>query len=273
MSEFEFQRFLTIGQHLPTGSVIHRLDPRTRLVCGGILLITITLAPSLMGLVIALVVLLALILLARIPMSYALKGLIPPLPFIAFLALLQILFAAGSEATEPLWTWWIIRVSAGSLLSGARLLLRFSALILTVTLFSATTSVTETVRGLESLLSPLAHLGLPVQDLVLLVQVALRFLPLLAREAERIAKSQASRGAEWGTGKGGLLHKIRQALPILVPLFLISLQRAESMAVAMEARGYRSTGRRTSYVSLKLERLDAFAMGIILLITLIVLAC
>ena len=118
------------------------------------------------------------------------------------------------------------------------------------------------VLGLDRLLRPLAALGLPTQDFVLMVQVSLRFLPLLAREAERIAKAQASRGAEWGTGRGGLLRRARQALPILVPLFLTTLQRAETMAVAMEARGYRGKGR-ASMTELHFRRADGIALALV----------
>jgi len=127
------------------------------------------------------------------------------------------------------------------------------------------------VLGLERLLRPVGRLGLPIQDFVLMIQVALRFLPLLAREAERIAKSQASRGAEWGTGRGGLLRRTRQALPILVPLFLVSLQRAEALAMAMEARGYRSDGRRTSMVALNFRRGDYLALLLSLIASAVIL--
>jgi len=260
MSEFEFQRYVTIGQYIPTGSVIHRLDPRTRILGAKALLLAVTLTPGLAGLGIGLGIVGALTRIAQVPLRYVLKGLLAPIPFIAILALLQVFLTPHPDATPPLWTWGPLRISTPGLANGARVLLRFPALILLLTTASACTSTPEMVRGLEAVLRPLSRLKLPVQDLVLMVQVALRFLPLLAREAERIAKSQASRGAVWGTGRGGPIRRVRQALPILVPLFLVSLQRAESLAVAMDARGYRSFGERTSLVTLQFRFADAAAL-------------
>jgi energy-coupling factor transport system permease protein len=266
MSDFEFQRFITIGQYLPTQSPIHRLDPRTRLVAAGLLLVAITAAPRLLGLALSIVVVVCLMRLARIPLRYAWKGIIAPLPFILILVALQILLSPRSEV-QPWVAYGPLRISEAGVINGVKILLRFPALILTITLMSACTTTTEAVRGLDNLLRPLAKLGIPVQDFILMVQVALRFLPLLAREAERIAKSQASRGADWGTGRGGLLARARQALPILVPLFLVSLTRAENLALAMEARGYRGQAGRTSLVTLHFQRRDALALLLIAALT------
>ncbi len=271
MSEFEFQRFIAIGQYLPTESPVHRLDPRTRLIGALLILIAVTAAPNLLGLGVALVGIVGITALARVPLGYALRGLLPPLPFIIFLAVLQSLLGPAGDDMVPIFAWGPFHLSVTSLLNGAAILLRFPALILTITAFSAATSTTAIVRGLDALLQPLASLGLPAQDLVLMVQVALRFLPLLAREAERIAKSQASRGAEWGTGRGKLLRRVRQALPILIPLFLVSLQRAENLALAMEARGYRSQGRRSSIITLRFRLADGLALTACLLLATLVL--
>jgi energy-coupling factor transport system permease protein len=268
MDNFEFQRYVTIGQHIPTGSTIHHLDPRTRILGALLVLLAVTATPNLLGLGIALVAVLILIGVAQVPIGYALKGLLAPLPFILFLVALQIVLspaqlaggAAGDQPLAVLWHWGPFTVSTAGIINGMKVLLRFPSLILIITLFSASTSTAETVHGLASLLGPLQRLRLPVQDLVLMIQVALRFLPLLAREAERIVKSQASRGAEWGTGRAGLLRRARQALPILIPLFLVSLQRAENLATAMEARGYRSFSERTSLVQLSFRIADVIAL-------------
>jgi energy-coupling factor transport system permease protein len=112
---------------------------------------------------------------------------------------------------------------------------------------------------------------MPVHDIVLMVQIALRFIPLLADEAERIAKSQASRGANWGTGRGGPIQRTQQVLPMLLPLFLTSLERAEAMAMAIEARGYRSRGQRTSAITLNYQGADVAAGLVVLTLTLLIL--
>ena len=286
MNEFEFQRFVTIGQYLPTGSVIHRLDPRARLLAGALLLLAVTFSPHPVGLGIALLTLLGTLKLARVPLKYALRGLLPPLPFILFLALLQIFLGTQGNATTvplastsvrlellglPLWLW-------SRILDALTLLMRFAALILGISLISFCISTTEIIHGLSSLLKPLTLLGLPTHDFVLMIQVALHFLPLLAREAEYIAKAQASRGAEWGIkqkqGLGrsllNIFKRVRQALPLLVPLFLTTLRRAENLALAMEARGY-SAAKRTSIATLHFRWADGIALSLTLGISLLVL--
>ncbi|HOT90231.1 MAG TPA: energy-coupling factor transporter transmembrane component T [Anaerolineae bacterium] len=259
MHDFEFLRFVNIGQYLPTGSPIHRLDPRARLLAGLVLLMAVTVAPHWGGVLIALITLITLLKIARVPLGYALKGLAAPLPFLAFLALLQVFFGPR-DGVPLLVNWGPLAISPASLLNGALLLARFAALILTLGLISFCISTTEIVHGLDALLAPFTKIGLPTHAFVLMVQVTLRFLPLLALEAERIAKSQASRGAEWGTGRGGVLRRARQAFPLLIPLFLTGLQRAENLALAMEARGYRGGKGRTSMMVLHFRRADGVAL-------------
>lgn len=262
MADFEFLRYVTVGQYLATGSPLHRLDPRTRLVGSALLLIAVTAAPHLAGLGLALGATLGALLVARIPLRYALRGLLPPLPFIGFLALLQIIVGPRTEAAPALLALGPLRISGADLLAGAMLLARFVALILLISLQSAIISTSELVHGLQALLKPLTAVGLPTHDVVLMAQVTLRFLPLLALEAERIAKAQASRGADWGAGKAGLLRRVRQTLPLLVPLFLNSLQRAEALALAMEARGYTGGKERTSMTELHFGARDLVALSI-----------
>ena len=270
MNDFEFLRFVTVGQYLPTGSVVHRLDPRTRLLAGVGLLIAATVAPHLLGLGIALATLLIVLMMAQISVGYALKGLLPPLPFVVFLAVLQVFFGPQGVDIDQLLAWGPIHVSWVSLMSGVLLVARFVTLILIISTITFCISTTEIVRGLEGLLAPLTKAGLPTQDFVLMVQVTLRFLPLLAQEAERIAKSQASRGAEWGTGRRGVLRRTRQAMPMLVPLFLTSLQRAENLALAMEARGYQGGEGRTSMIELRFRGVDVVALALTAVITAVV---
>jgi energy-coupling factor transport system permease protein len=233
------------------------------LVGGALLVGAITFAPSWRGLIAGLVAALAGLALARVPLGYALRGLLPPLPFLLFLALLQVLFGFGAEGGKVLLDYPPVVISTTDLVAAGELLLRFAALILAISLVSLTLSTTELVRGLESLLRPLAAVGLPTHDFVLMVQVTLRFVPLLAQEAERIAKAQASRGAEWGTRGGGLLKRVRQAMPLILPLFLTALRRAENLALAMAARGYAGRGR-TSRVVLRFGAGDALAVGVAL---------
>ena len=128
------------------------------------------------------------------------------------------------------------------------LLLRFACLILVLSLSSFTISNSQLIQGLGQLLAPFGRLGLPVADWVMAVQVMLRFLPLLAQVAERIARAQASRGAVWGTRKGSLFSRVRQVVPLTIPLFIMALRRAENMALAMEARAFQRRSRTVALV-------------------------
>ena len=208
----------------------------------------------------ALGVVLLLLVLARIPPGFALRGLLPPLPFLLFLAVLQVLFPVRAGPSTILVDLGWIHITTAGVWAGITLILRFSALILALGLGSYVISTVEFIRGLESLLSPLNRLGIPTTDFVMMVQVMLRFIPFLAMGAERIAKAQASRGADWGTRRGGLLQRVRQVFPLLVPLFLTGLRRAESLALAMESRGYANRSRHTSMIELAFRLKDGLAV-------------
>jgi ABC-type cobalt transport system, permease component CbiQ and related transporters len=260
MNEFEFLRYMTIGQYIPTGSILHRLDARIRLLATVIILGAVTFAIHPLGLGIGLAIILIGFWVARIPISYGLRGMLAPLPFLIFLAILQVFFNPHAVSSPLLFKWGIVHITVSDLWAGGMLLMRFMSLIMGLTLVSAVISATEIINGLEGLLSPLNRIGLPVQDFVLMVQVTLHFIPFLAQAAERIAKAQASRGADWGTHSGGIFQRVRQVLPLIVPLFLTSLRRAENLALAMEARGYGSKSRRTSMVVMSLRASDVVAL-------------
>jgi energy-coupling factor transport system permease protein len=148
---------------------------------------------------------------------------------------------------------------------------RFVALILVLSLMSFCLSTSETITSLSDLLSPLSKIGIHSMDFVMIFQVAMRFLPLLAQSAERIAKAQASRGAEWGAGRGNLLVQVRRIIPLIVPLFLISLRRAETMALAMDARAYGLKNQRSSLYDLTFGWRDGvfLAVGVGLMATIL----
>jgi energy-coupling factor transport system permease protein len=261
MNNFEYLRLVNLGQYIPTGSWIHRLDPRARILATILLLAAVTFAPSPAGLVLALGIVLLLLVLARIPLAFALRGLLPPLPFLLILAVLQVLFPVRADPSTVLVDFGWIQITTAGIRAGIMLLLRFSALILTLGLGSYVISTAEFIRGLESLLTPLNRLRIPTADFVMMIQVMLRFIPFLAMGAERIAKAQASRGADWGTRRGGPLQRVRQAFPLLVPLFLTGLRRAESLALAMESRGYANRSRHTSMIELEFRLKDALAIA------------
>lgn len=256
MSEFEFLRNITIGQYLPTGSWLHQRDPRARIIGLTLLVLAVTFSPRIFGLLVCLGILLIGLLVGKIPIQYVLRGIIPFLPILLLIAFLQIIFNPYQDI-QPAWitigTW---NLSSVDFLAAGIVLIRFAALVIAVSLGSFCLSTFELTQGLEALLSPLNRLHLATQDLVLMTQITLRFLPILAQSAERIAKAQASRGASWGDRKSGLIQRVKQYYPLLLPLFLTSLRRAENLALAMDARGYSSANRRTIMAELKFGWMD-----------------
>jgi energy-coupling factor transport system permease protein len=245
MSDFEFLPSATIGQYIPTGSILHRIDPRAKLIGFGILMMAITFSVSKVGVGIGLIAVILGILISRVPLKFALKGLIPPLPFMVIIAVLQFFFYPN-PGTSIIFRLGPVILSLAGILSGILIILRFFTLILAISLMSFVTSTSELIQGLQKLLSPLNRIGIHTMDLVMVFQVTLRFIPFLAQSAERIAKAQASRGAEWGGKSKGLLNRVRQIVPLIIPLFTTSLRRSETMALAMDARAYGFNANRTS---------------------------
>jgi energy-coupling factor transport system permease protein len=255
-SEFEFLRGLPFGPYLPVDSPMHRLDPRTRILIILILMAALLVASRPVGLVIGLVVSLGAYALARAPFGPLLRGWRSALPFLLFLALLHILLRSGGTDGAVLIEVGPLALSAEELWAGISLLLRFTGFMTVLSLAMAILSESELTRGLEALLSPLAAIHLPVNDFITAIQVMLRYFPLLAQVAERIAKAQAARGADWRPAGGNFIQRARQMAPVIVPLFVSSLRRAENMALAMDARGYGSLPIRTSMVSLHFRGAD-----------------
>lgn len=245
MSDFEFLPSASLGEYLPTGSILHRMDARAKLTAFTMLVIAITFSHSPVGVTFSLSLVLLGLLIAKVPLKMAIKGLLAPLPFLLFIALLQVFLFPGSSS-EALITIGPVHITAAGILAGVIVILRFSALILTLSLMTYCISTSEMIQGLQRLLSPLNRIGIPTMDFVMVVQVTLRFLPFLAQSAERIAKAQASRGADWGTKTRGLASRIRQVVPLIIPLFVTSLRRTETLALAMDARAYGVNKNRTS---------------------------
>jgi energy-coupling factor transport system permease protein len=266
MSEFELFRTVTIGQYLPTGSLVHRLDPRVKLLSFGLLVAAVSFNGYYVGNAILVCTTLLLLLLSEVPLNYAMTGLRPALPLVLVLALMQVLvppqsFLGSSEACSIMIDWHFIHVTDCT----ARLIIvsavRFFQLILLTNLLTFSTTTTELAHGTESLLRPLQRVGLPAHELAMTLTIALRFVPTFARELERIMKAQVSRGADFG-GQSRLrfIHQTRRLLPLLVPLFLNALQRAEELVLAMEARCYMGGRGRSHLMQLESRPVDYLAL-------------
>ena len=268
MGEFDFLSRVPLGQYVPTNSVIHRLDPLAKIIMFGALLIAITFTPSRAGLGIGVAVLFIALLLSRVNVGFALKGLLAPLPFLVIIAIIQVLFY--SSALDPVMLFSIgkLHITLAGVLAGAMLLIRFCALILCLSLGSFVISTSELLHGMTRILNPLNRFGIHTMDFIMVIQVMLRFLPFLAQSAERIAKAQASRGADWGGKKKGLLNRIKQVVPMLIPLFTTSLRRSENLALAMDARAYGILEHRTSMVEIHFSWMDGITVLISIMVSL-----
>jgi len=264
MEDFELLRNVTIGQYLPTGSLLHRLDPRTKIVGLGLLLLAIIAHNAASGLLVGLLIVLGLVVLARVPLGFALGGLKPALPVLVLLAALQLFFGWGAfnASCQPLWSWWVLSITPCSVQAVIVLLGRFTALILLTSLLTLTTNISELAHGAEALLRPLQRLGVPADELAMVFTIALRFVPTLAQQLEKLLKAQAARGADIHGGSNPV-QRTRQLLPVLVPLFLTTLRRGEELILAMEARGYTGGAGRTHYFRLRFGKTDVVALAII----------
>jgi energy-coupling factor transport system permease protein len=272
MSEFDFLSRVPLGQYIATGSFIHRLDPRAKIIIFGLLVIAVTFTPSRLGLGIGIAFLLAALLISRVKLSYALKGLVAPLPFLVIIAIIQMLFYSPATETATLFSLGPVRVTLASIYVGLLLLVRFTALILCISLGTFCISTSELIQGLSSLFKPLSKIGIPMMDVIMIVQITLRFLPFMAQTMERIAKAQASRGAGWGMKKRGLIDRVKQVTPLLIPLFLISLRRAENLALAMDARAYGIGKERSSLGVMHFRSMDLLIVLLTAMVSLVIFA-
>lgn len=265
MSEFELLRAVAIGQCFPGRSCLHRLDPRVKLTGVGLLTLALMVNASPLAALAGLLAAGGLLALARAPCRYIVRGLRPLLPLFGLVLVLQLLFyphgAALAAGSPLLWQWGPLCLSAASLVNLASMLLRMVAIVLLLTLLTGLADTTDLVHAVEGMLRPFQRLRLPAHELSLVLVVALRFLPLLGQELERLMKAQAARGADFGRGRGGFIRRVRRLLPLLVPLFVAALRRAEELAVAMEARGYSGGRGRTHLVCLEMRPADFMALG------------
>jgi energy-coupling factor transport system permease protein len=263
VEDFELMRQITIGQYLATGSILHRLDPRTKILAFGLLILAVVILPSLTALFAALLIVLGCVALARLPLAFATASLRPALPILLFLAALQLLFGWGARGDNctTLWSFWVFRFGTCSVMAVLSMLLRLSSLILLTGLLSMTSTLSELNHGMENLIKPFSRIGLPAHELALTFTLALRFVPTLAEELEKLLKAQAARGADIRLGSNPV-QRVRHFLPVLVPLFVNTLDRGEELAEAMEARGYTGGTGRTQYNQLVFNNADAFAIGL-----------
>lgn len=251
---------ITIGQYFPVGSFLHRMDPRVKLVLVLAVIVTVFVANNFAAMAVIVLATVALMLLSRVPLKIYFKSLKPIIPIIIITSVLNIFYIGGGET---LLQFWVIRITDKGLITALFMSVRIICLILISGLLTYTTSPTELTDAIERLLSPLTKLKVDVHSLAMMMTIALRFIPTLVEETEKIMSAQKARGADMESG--GLVQRMKALLPILIPLFVSSFRRAYELAYAMECRCYNGGEGRTRMKILKMSTADYLAVGIYLM--------
>ena len=255
----ELSRFVTIGQYVPRESPVHRLDPRTKIAAVTSFMVVIFVVRDFVGYGLLTLFLLGMIALARIPLGFVLRGL-RPIIFLLLLTVVLNIFFSGIDGGTVVFRLWRLTATREGIVRALFIAYRLILLVGVTSLLTFTTSPVELTDGIERLLRPFRRIGVPAHELAMMMTIALRFIPTLLEETEKIMKAQMARGAVFD--RGGALRRARALIPVLVPLFVSAFRRADELALAMEARCYRGGEKRTRMKELRFARRDAAALAV-----------
>ncbi|TLQ41575.1 energy-coupling factor transporter transmembrane protein EcfT [Ruoffia tabacinasalis] len=253
---------LLLGRYLQGNSIIHELDPRTKLLGSFFFIVIVFLANHWLAYLLLAAFVFFVIKLSNISISYFLRGIRPMLWIIMFTVIFQMLFTVGGTVYFQLGP---VTITSLGVINAIYIFMRLVLIIMMSTILTLTTAPLELTDGIEHLLRPLTRLGFPSHEVALLLSIALRYVPTLMDEAQKIMNAQRARGVEFD--EGSFIDRVKAMVPILIPLFVSAFNRADEMAIAMEARGYRGGEGRTKYRQLKYSKIDAYALLILLLVT------
>ena len=250
---------LILGRYIPGNSLIHRLDPRSKLIAMILYIIIVFWANNFITNLIMLTFTLVVIFLSQVKLSFFFNGIKPMVGIILFTTIFQMLFTQGGEVFLSL---WIIKITSYGLSQAALIFARFLLIILFSTLLTLTTTPLSLADAVESLLKPLERLKVPAHEIGLMLSLSLRFVTTLMDDTTRIMNAQRARGVDFG--EGNLIQKVKSIIPILIPLFASSFKRADALAIAMEARGYQGGDGRTKYRLLRWTTKDSLTILVII---------
>ena len=256
---------ISIGQYFPGKSAVHKVDPRVKIVLTISYIIMLFLVKNALGFLVAIAFLVSIIFTAKIPMKSIYRSVKPILPLILFTSLLNMFFITGT----PIFEWWIIVITQEGLRLAIVMSVRIVCLIIGSSLLTYTTSPIALTDAIERLLKPLNYIKFPVHEMAMMMTIALRFIPTLIEETDKIMSAQKARGADLETG--GLIKRAKALIPILIPLFVSAFRRAEELALAMECRCYRGGEGRTKMKQLKLSLVDLASTIIVVGIFIVVI--
>ncbi len=243
-------RDITLGQYYQADSVIHKLDPRVKLVATICFIISLFVVQNWVGYVVAAVFLVAMIKLSKVPFKFMVKG----MKAIVFILLITLLFNLFLTPGEPLITIWKLKITKEGLRIAVMMAVRLCFLIIGSSIMTLTTTPNSLTDGMEKLMKPLKIFRVPVHEVAMMMSIALRFIPILLEETDKIMKAQIARGADFESGN--LIKKAKAMVPLLVPLFISAFRRANDLAMAMEARCYRGGEHRTKMKPLIYHKRD-----------------
>ena len=245
---------ITIGQYIPGESFVHKLDPRFKILISILFIVDLFLVNNFKGYLFIIIFILATILTANLSFKYIYNGLKPILVLLLITAVLNIFMTTGGKL---IWSWGFIKVYEEGLKTAAFMIVRLVFLITGTSILTLTTSPIELTDGIENLLNPFKRIGVPAHELAMMMTIALRFIPTLMDETDKIMKAQMARGADFESGN--LISRAKSLIPILVPLFISSFRRADELAMAMESRCYKGGEGRTRMKQLKITKKDYIA--------------
>lgn len=258
-------RDITLGQYYSCDSVIHRMDPRTKLLWTLLYMVALFLIDEIYSYCAVILFTALIIFCSNVPLKFILRGLRPILILVIFTALLNLFL---TKEGNILFEKGIFTITTGGVILASKMAVRIMLLIMGTSLLTFTTSPTVLTSGMESLLFPLKKIGVPVSVFVMMISIALRFIPTLLDETDKIIKAQTSRGANFEHKNP--LKKIKSMIPILIPLFVSAFRRADDLAVAMECRCYNGSAPRTSYRKLRFGKSDLSALVFTVLMSAII---
>ncbi len=261
-------RDITIGQYYNTVSFVHSLDPRAKILSLLVLMIAIFSVKTPMEYTLLVIFTVAVIVLSKVPIGYILKGMKPVWFLIGFTACVNLFFGSGQTV---IFTWGFLSITKEAVQLAVTMMIRVVLLVTLSNLLTLTTSPMVISTGIEKLLAPLEKLHFPSHEVAMMMSIALRFIPTLSYEAEKIMKAQASRGNDFESGS--LAEKIKGMIPLFVPLFVSAFRRADDLAMAMECRCYNGGKNRTSFKILKYKSCDALAYATVSVLIIALVVC
>lgn len=251
-------RDITLGQYYPADSVIHKLDPRTKLFATLLFIISVFSFDGIVGFIVMTAFLFGVIALSKVPLSFMLRGLKAIMILLVIAGLFNLFLTPG----QVLWSIWKIHITREGLRNAVLMTIRMVYLIMGSSVMTLTTTPNQLTDGLEKALKPLQKINVPVHEIAMMMSIALRFIPILIEETDKIMKAQMARGADFETG--GLVKKAKNMVPLLVPLFVSAFRRANDLALAMEARCYVGGEGRTKMIPLVYHKVDHLAYVVVI---------